>query len=574
MANIMQMANVKNNVHRSGFDLSERRLFTSKTAEILPCGVFGVLPGDKFQINLSHFMRTVPVQTASFGRLRHYVDAYFVPLRLLWDKFPSWVVQTKNQFYAKSLTDPVAQFTSQPYFLPSDIAQYLNDIQADVDDGGLEPAVTTIKLLENLGYGDFGGSDYHPSNSPLNPFPLLAYQKIYQDYFRFSQWEDAAPWTYNLDFVMQNSDLHLNIASLAHMSSTNLLGMRYCNYDKDLFHGFMPTSQYGDDAIASPIIGNIHGDLQVNIPSSTSVEGNSLTPIFRGDNTKPNGSIVLTNTTSLSHQMHNTSLFSIDQTDSTTAGLSILLIRQAEALQKWKEITLSGSQDYREQLYKHWNVRVPETESDMCKYLGGIAENVDVSEVVNQNLEAPDSRADIAGMGKQASAGRIDFYNSTQDFGILMLVSHVKPIAEWDNARVVNPLFFLHEATDYPIPEFDNLGMEAIPSTLFHARDHADNQVFPVGYAPRYYGWKTNYDKVCGEFRKTYRPWVLPVPTIGSWVDKKDKITYSYFKVNPKITDEMFLLPATASTESDLYKHSLYCDVKVTRNLSYDGMPY
>ena len=36
-----------------------------------------------------------------------------------------------------------------------------------------------------------------------------------------------------------------------------------------------------------------------------------------------------------------------------SVGLSILVLRQAEALQKWKEITLSGDSDYKEQISKH-----------------------------------------------------------------------------------------------------------------------------------------------------------------------------------------------------------------------------
>ena len=34
----------------------------------------------------------------------------------------------------------------------------------------------------------------------VNLFPLAAYQKIYQDFFRWSQWESADPTSYNFDW--------------------------------------------------------------------------------------------------------------------------------------------------------------------------------------------------------------------------------------------------------------------------------------------------------------------------------------------------------------------------------------
>ena len=37
-------------------------------------------------------------------------------------------------------------------------------------------------------------------NNYVNVFPLLAYQKIYQDFFRWSQWENSNPSSYNVDY--------------------------------------------------------------------------------------------------------------------------------------------------------------------------------------------------------------------------------------------------------------------------------------------------------------------------------------------------------------------------------------
>ena len=67
---------------------------------------------------------------------------------------------------------------------------------------------------------------------------------------------------------------------------------------------------------------------------------------------------------------------------------TVLSLRQAEALQRWKEISQSGDSDYREQIRKHFGVKLPQSLSNMCTYIGGISRNLDISEVVNNNLAA------------------------------------------------------------------------------------------------------------------------------------------------------------------------------------------
>ena len=54
---------------------------------------------------------------------------------------------------------------------------------------------------------------------------------------------------------------------------------------------------------------------------------------------------------------------------------TVLALRQAEALQRWKEISQSGDSDYREQIRKHFGVNLPQALSNMCTYIGGISRN-------------------------------------------------------------------------------------------------------------------------------------------------------------------------------------------------------
>ena len=43
--------------------------------------------------------------------------------------------------------------------------------------------------------------------------------------------------------------------------------------------------------------------------------------------------------------------------------------------------------DYRDQIKAHFGINVPASDSHMAQYIGGIARNLDISEVVNNNLQ-------------------------------------------------------------------------------------------------------------------------------------------------------------------------------------------
>lgn len=599
MANIMNMVNLKNNVHRSGFDLSRRNCFTAKVGEILPVMCEEVLPGDKWRINLREFMRTAPVQTATFGRVRQYYDFYFVPYNLLWDKWESWIMQTKQTFHAKSITSPADEFPTHPWISLNQMILCLDNMHDDGIDWYVDyhksgrvveeqdAYNSTCRLLSYLGYPTVHSNGLSTSDLALNPFPLLAYQKIYQDYFRWSQWEDAAPWTYNLDYILSKDQLKLDLKpyiSGASRSEANLFSMRYCNLDKDYFNGLLPSPQYGDTAIAGPLSGNIESsfvwsrenrlDMRLNANTWDAETGGYFGALgYSGASegsvdytkTRVEGSGKVSRDVLLSSVSPNTSK-TFPVTSSQNLGLSILLLRQAEALQKWKEITLSGDLDYKTQLQKHWNVNVSDDNSYMCKYLGGIANNIDISEVINTNLVDANSEADIHGKGISASDGFINF--SSHQYGLIMCVYHVKPILEWNADNVLPRLLTKTKATDYAIPEFDSIGMQSVLVGEF-AYDTSLASLWrsPAGYAPRYIDYKTSFDVVHGEFQDSLKAWVLN----RQLALDISSVYYKTFKVQPDCLDNMFGL---SSSEADQFRCSAYLNMKVVRNLDRDGLPY
>lgn len=577
MANIMSLKSLRNKTSRNGFDLSTKRNFTAKAGELLPIWCKEVLPGDNFKINLKSFTRTQPINTAAFARMREYYDFFFVPYDLLWNKANTALTQMyDNPQHAVSLdsTKPFALNGDMPYTDCQSIANYVNRMAANVEQPYGKnyfnyPRVDgTLKLLEYLGYGNFSdfkeapwGDQYLMTNLQLNLFGLLGYQKIYADYYRDSQWEKIAPSTFNVDYLSgDNMRVDYSDVTLSSFKENyNFFDLRYCNWQKDLFHGVVPRQQYGETSVVS--LGLPSESLPV---SSLSGRGS----IESGEVSVSDGSLQ----------------FDVSQ-GSSLSSFSILALRQAEFLQKWKEITQSANKDYKDQIQKHWGVSAADGFSELSTYLGGIASSLDINEVVNNNI-TESFAADIAGKGTGVSNGYINFQAGAR-YGMLFCIYHCLPLLDY-TSDFVNNSFMRINAADYAIPEFDRVGMEAVPLfKMFNPpyKNASEYSKTILGYAPRYIDYKTDVDISMGAFKTTLKNWVISYGNQSildqlSYTDESSAavpglpINYTMFKVNPNCLDTLFAVAASSSIETDQFLCSTFLDVKVVRNLDVDGLPY
>lgn len=569
----MSLTALKNSVKRNGFDLSFKNAFTAKVGELLPIMCKEVYPGDKFNIRGQAFTRTQPVNSAAYSRLREYYDFYFVPYRLLWNMAPTFFTNMPDPHHAASPTTSVSLDERHPWFTFFDLMEYLGNLNSlsgtyekyKNNFFGFSRLELTCKLLNYLNYGI--GKDYEsikvPSDSDnilLSPFPLLAYQKICEDYFRDDQWQSAAPYRYNLDYLysMRNG-YHIPIHSFTKDDFKNptMFDLNYCNFQKDYFTGMLPKAQYGEVTVASPLV----GDIAIESGSSLSFQSTPAT----GPNTISAGVLTL------------------QGKDMTTAGLSVLALRQAECLQKWREIAQSGKMDYQTQMQKHFNVSPSETLSGHCKYLGGWTSNLDISEVVNTNLTG-DNQADIQGKGTGTLNGnKVDF--EAKEHGIIMCIYHCLPLLDWSINRIARQNFKT-AFTDYAIPEFDSIGMQQLYASemIFGLEDLPEDPTsINMGYVPRYADLKTSIDEIHGSFIDTLVSWVSPLTEsyLAAYRQAcKDAgfsditMTYNFFKVNPHIVDNIFGVQADSTINTDQLLINSFFDIKAVRNFDYNGLPY
>lgn len=644
-SNLFSFGDVRNHPHRSGFDLSRRICFTSKAGELLPVYYKLVYPGDKFEIRHQLFTRTQPVNTAAYTRIREYLDWYFVPLRLISKNLPQALMNMQdNPVQASSISRNKVVTNDIPYFpLKAEAGvTSLNTIlrglygtgssssPSVLNFFGFNSASLSAKLLMMLRYGNFVSDDTsdsvfgrsyglstdpafslvaYNSNLALNALPLAVYQKIYADHFRISQWEKNEPYTYNFDWYSGGNIF----ASLkgpilnAYIRDNNLLTLRYANWPKDLFMGVMPNSQLGDVSVVEVLSDTTTRSYPVSLFSSID-SANGVNKLGAAIPASPfskasgvNSSSTYSYSIDFGTQKWSSTTNAMEWTgdrgtgeghmgvtipgSQLAASFSVLQLRMAEAVQKYREVSQVADQTVRDQIYAHFGVSLSPALSDTCFRIGGSVSNIDVSEVVNTFL-GPDTETEAYIKGKGVGTGQGGTSFSSDEYGVLMAIYHIVPLLDYVITGQPQDLLYTN-TSDLPFPEFDSIGMQSLHFGRFF--NHKSNKftfdptTSVMGYVPRFIDLKTDYDEVYGAFRSTLKSWVAPLNPeyLSEWIDSTISagqtyysLNYGFFKVNPSVLDSIFKVKADSSMDTDQFLSSLYLDVKAVRNFDYDGMPY
>lgn len=598
---LFSYGDVKGRPSRAGFDLSKKFCFTAKAGQLLPVYWKMLLPGTKVNLKDMHFTRTMPVNTAAYTRIKEYFDWYFVPLRLINKNLnPALVNMLDQSNIATSLIQNKVVSDQIPFTDFSTITKMFNQFESSVADDqfdvvGFKRIPQSIKLMRHLRYGNFlydstwnslpnknmGYSSvdsfnlYAQYDLSINILPLAAYQKIYCDYFRFEQWEKAQPYTYNFDYYSGGNILtEYKNDPVDLLQKDNLFSLRYANYPKDLFMGVLPSSQLGSVAT-------------VTLSAVADSPSFALRNISKGNSTSVRSAGNLLNPLVLQQQggtVTSGDVFGVSSAQAAAAlSFDILSFRIANAIQRMREIQQCAGQGYKEQLEARWNVKLSTALSDHCIYIGGNSSQINISEVLNNNLDAEQAQADIKGKGVGSGSGSESF--ETQEHGILMCIYHAVPVLDYELSGPDLQLLNTY-ATDLPQPELDNLGLESLP--LFTFLNRASNS-YPnslkyssiLGYVPRYIAYKTDVDCIEGAFLTSLKSWVAPLTidevvlkiTLGASTPTWSP-NYGLFKVSPRVLNSIFVPQCDNTIDTDQFLVESFFDVKVVQNLDYDGMPY
>lgn len=372
--------------------------------------------------------------------------------------------------------------------------------------------------------------DYFESSSLLNSpnlsiFPLLAYHKVCNDHYRNEKWQPFEPWTCNIDYLSpsdnMNASTFINKVSFSSLQ-TSILDLENSNLPIDYFTSVLPRAQYGDESAVSVGLNNTDAVLRINDASDKTkgaiFGGSSYTAAdsLQKGNSAPvsaHGGYVGSVTTA------STGLQLVGFSGSLTADASMKIsaLRSATALQKYKEIQNSNDPDFAAQVLAHFGIK-PKVDSRTSIFIGGDDKTLSINPQVNTNFQnggEPEIKA--IGIG-DLSAG-CKFTSTT--YGMIIGIYRAIPQLDYSHVGIDRNLFKT-DATDFPIPELDSVGMQTqyrceLSAPLIGINDSWNKSLStssPIdmsvsyGYAPRYAELKSARDYFEGGFCGAYSSWV------------------------------------------------------------------
>lgn len=626
-SNIMGFHSIKNKPHFNTFNLDRRNLFTAKIGQLLPIFCEEVLPGDEIKINMQHFSRSMPVQTAAFTRLKENIQFFFVPYSSLWSFYrdsmknvPTNQAGLPNAMRASSPSSSVTLSTFLPSFSTKSIYQWFNassvyyDVPLANNVGGSHAlrVSESARLLQSLGYGNFttisklyrdnesnptklmlDGAEVAQVDVPttdvsvrVSPFRLLAYHKIANDFYRYDKWEQYNASACNVDYVNQNQPyMDTFLSSTTFQSWLNdensglsfLFDMEYSRLPLDRFNGGLPKAQFGDESVVSVSNSSV---LSTSVDSGTWKTESGSYP-NKGSNiqvsTFHDGSVSSSNSTL--HHSHKIPVRSLE------TDFSILALRKATALQRYKEIQECNDADFCSQIEAHFGVK-PNSHGTKAKFLGGYSSVFDINPQINQNLSG-DNVANIQAAPTSNANGSCSF-KVADDYGIVMGIYRITPQLDYAECGIDSRNLMV-DASDYPIPELDSIGMDTLKINSLVVKDYpldGNNDLGGVNtsyaYAPRYLDFKLSFDRFSGAFLSNLRTWVT-----GQQLDVLQKAAtsapvggsvgnfiYNLLYCPPSLCANVFVNQNYDGIDNDQFMVGSFIGCSVKRKLSVYGLPY
>lgn len=373
---------------------------------------------------------------------------------------------------------------------------------------------------------DNGLSSYH-----VSAFRPLAYQRIYNDFYRNHQWEKADPLCFNVDYLF-------NGGKIDDVTLRNMFTMRYRYLSKDWLTSALPTVNYSDGIF----------DLPSYVGSQCDVVSDKDSTVLENDGGR---------------------------------FISVSDIKAAFALDKMLEATRrANGLDYSSQIAAHYGFKVPDSRRPCAQFIGGFDNTIAISEVISTASGSTDAKGNNASVPGQLfgkgigsmSSNKIDF--DVKEHGIIMCIYSIAPQVDYNN-NFMSPFNRKLDRMDYFQPEFQNLGLQPIMQSdlCFTADSKINNSI--LGYTSRYAEYKSNRDLVLGEFEtgKTLSAWVTPRKSTFSVASdsKGSYLSLGNFMVNPNVLDPIFSVNYNGTPMTDQFMVNSYFDIKAVRPMSVVG---
>lgn len=483
-------------VHFSNFNMSHSYKCGMNMGYLVPIGVYDVLPNDTWHLSTSAFIRLASMKFPLMDNLNCKIYHFFVPNRILWSKWQKFISEDVDE-----------NLPEVPYVT-------LGDLKAT---GNL--AINTL-----CDYMGLPVNNNIPDTSIENVsiLPFLAYQKVWNDYFRDQNLQEDI-------FSQDNPSLYEFMEGKEGKVAINdtatdyfaefLFSLRKKAWEKDYFTSALPDPQLGEPVpvpVNVKVSGNISlydTDLYFDINKTNAVRLSQNVPVEGAENLN----VELTNNDkegplkAASYNVSNILPSSIsgklDKNSNLTGTGSFNLndLRVASAIQRFRELLSRAGHRYKETILSIFNQVTPDYRLDRPQFLGSTNIPVQISDIP-QTSQTTTGSADASPLGTLAGRGTVAGGQQTCSFhapehGYVISLACVVPRTSYMNG--LDRKFSRLDRYDYFFPQFEELGEQAIlKKEIFATGDNdTDNDVF--GYAPRYSEYKYIPSTVHGDFTKS-----------------------------------------------------------------------
>lgn len=443
---------------RSLHSLSHYRLLTAKMGGLYPLGFLEVLPGDTIQQATSLLIRCAPMVAPPMHPVIARVHHWFVPLRLLWTNFQSFITGGSDGLDA----------TVPPYYT--------------TPGGGV--AVGSL--------ADYLGVPTGVASLQVSALPFRAYALIRNEFYRDQDLQTAVA---------------LSLGDGADVT-TGVTLQNVC-WEKDYFTTQRPWTQKGN-ALSLPLgtsatVKTASGDLVTNAAyesrwrefPNAALTANRV--IRSGSNSLyDSGSTDSTGTASI----YPSNLYA-DLSTATAATINQL--RRAFALQKYEEMRALYGSRYTEYL-RVLGVKSSDARLQRPEYLGGGKQTIQFSEVLQTGVTTSGTPSTGVGsmLGHGIGAVRSNRYRRFfEEHGIVMSLMSVLPKTMYCTGL---PKYWSKTTKeDYWQKELEHIGQQEIYNREVYAAH--SNPTGVMGYQDRYDDYRRKESGVSGLFRSTLNYW-------------------------------------------------------------------